>query len=328
MRHIHHYSVKAQTHFELGLKLAHQFKTSFFEKYNTVLTDGSIQKNALIHAQQYSLLAELHFPQYIEELKGYAQGVGVDFEVLWYLYLRDDLIAPTDKCTSVYSSDGLIIGHNEDNCDNLTDRITVLEKTIGDISILELHYHNSIGGDVCSVNSHGYVQTINTLHHVDNQVGVPRNIIARWLSETKNPAADFELMQHIPRNAGYSHTFSNLQGKVVNIEATAKKSYLTEISGSFVHTNHYLSSLSEIENISHPGNSRERKKHAESLVNTVHTPSDMMQLLEQVTLLESNDTRESKTLARMVFDLKNKAVWSWLQRENSLGWVQYPLTFL
>ena len=130
------------------------------------------------------------------------------------------------------------------------------------------------------------------------------------------------------RSMGYSYTFGNIKGKVTNIETTSNDVRLVNVILPFVHTNHYLTDLSTYENIIGPTNSVERYKQASQLISSVNTAEEMMSVLEQVSCLVSNKERECDTIARMVFDLRNKVVWCWMARESSKGWIKYPIRFL
>ncbi len=322
MTHTNYYKVDAASHFDLGSRLGYLFKPSFKNRFS------NHGKQSVSFEDEYLQIVTQHFPEFIEEMRGYAQSIGIDFRIYWRIYLNLDLSKTIEKCTSCFSRDGLIIGHNEDNYEFLSEHIALLQKSINGVSIFELHYYNSLGGDACSINSHGYVQTINTLHQSGNSLGVPRNIIARWLSETQNPQSDFIKLQSMKRDLGYSHTFGNVKGKVLNIESTSNNAHLVRPKLPYVHTNHYLTSLAKYEARLNTGNSHERYQFASSHLLNVETAQDMMSLLEQVSLLPSNNYRESKTIARMVFDLKRKEVWGWLEREKSKGWICYPIQFL
>lgn len=328
MRHTHYYQIKAKTHFEEGYKLAKLFKPSALEIYHDTLAKTLPLEKLLIKSKLYLNKTATLFPQYIEILKGYAKGLDVDFHLFWLTFLSEEFNTYPEKCTSCFSSDGMIIGHNEDFYSYFKDRIVIIEKTVGKESTIELYYHNSIGGNTCSINSHGYVQTINDLHHGASHIGVPHNIIARWMSDTKDPSQDYLKMKKIKRSLGYSHTFSNREGEVSNIESTPSQSLFVNVQQPYVHTNHYLSHLSQYEKISGPSNTLDRYKEASRLVGSVTTAQDMMNLLENVSCLVSNKDRSTGTIARMVFDLKRKEVWCWLLRESSKGWVKYPLSFI
>lgn len=328
MMHTHYYRVEAKTHFELGVRLAELFRKAFYDRHGTFLKDGVFDEKILSKSQEYLKITDSFFPLYIEELKGYASGLGVDFQIFWSLYLQEDIDLSVEKCTSCFSKNGLIIGHNEDNFTHLSKQIVILEKTIKNETIFELHYYNSLGGDACSINSAGFVQTINTLHHTDHHIGVPRNIIARLMSETKDPKSDFSLIKKIARSMGYSYTFVNTKGEASNIESSATESRFTKVRLPYIHTNHYLTDLTKYEDTSSPGNSKDRYREATKLISSVQTAQDMMLLLEKVSCLSSNKERTCDTIARMVFDLRNKVIWCWLQRESPKGWIKYPINFL
>jgi hypothetical protein len=323
MKHLHYYQVKAQTHFELGSKLAQLFKAPSLQLYSSILDKIPSQKEAHIWAQKHLQPTEEQFPQYIEELRGYASGLGVDFGSFWLTFLTEELNIYPEKCTSCYSHDGLIIGHNEDFLPYFENTISLVEKTLGNMNVFEIYYYNSLGGSACSINSNGYVQTINTLHHADQQIGVPRNVIARWLSETIDPKNDFKKLLNIKRSMGYSHTLCDLKGEIVNIESTAHESCFVHVTPPYIHTNHYLSDLSKYEDRATLKNTIDRYTVATSQIGTVKTAQNMMKLLEDVSHLHPNDT-----IARIVVDLKNKSAWCWLARERAKGWIEYPLNFI
>lgn len=329
MRHTHYYRVKAQSHFELGYKLGKLFKAPSLDTYHAILKQISIQKPLLHHAQTFLQLTQDRFPHYIEELKGYAKAIDVDFASYWLVFLNEELDIYPEKCSTVITNEGKLVGHNEDFDDHFKKRITVLEKTIGNVSILELFYYTSLGGTSCSINSNGYAQTINTLNHTDQRIGIPRNVIGRWLSETKDISSDFSQMIHMVRSMGYCHNFAHMSNGISFIESSAHSALLQKSTSPHIHTNHYLTRLSTYEERGgEPGNSEDRYQLACTQAKPIMSVDEMKQLLENITSLASNKERQSETIARVVIDLPNKDWWCWLAREQSKGWVRYPIHFL
>lgn len=329
MRHTHYYRVKAQSHFELGYKLGKLFKAPSLDTYHAILKQISIKKPILNHAKTFLQLTQDRFPHYIEELNGYAKGIDVDFASYWLVFLNEELDVYPEKCSTVITNNGSLVGHNEDFDDHFKKRITVLEKTIGYVSVLELFYYTSLGGTSCSINSHGYAQTINTLNHTDQRIGIPRNVIGRWLSETKNIVSDYSQMIHLVRSMGYCHNFAHTTKGISYIESSAHSAHLQEASSPHIHTNHYLTHLRTYEEKEgEPGNSEDRFQLACSRAKAFMTVDEMKQLLENITSLSSNKERQSETIARVVIDLHNKDWWCWLAREQAKGWIRYPIHFL
>ncbi|NOY89235.1 MAG: hypothetical protein GXO93_07605 [FCB group bacterium] len=324
--HTNYFEIESSSYFDLGLKEGHLFKKQLV---------NSIQKSKqhkswsarLRKSKEYLKPTIETFPDLIEELKGYAKGAGVLFEELWALNLEDEVL-DGDRCTTVIVNSGKFMAHNEDWEANSKDAICVLKKSINDFTILELFYYNTLGGNSISVNSHGVVQSINTLTHTDQRVGIPRNIIARWLSETKSPQKDYWKFSTLQRSAGYSHNFVNLQGEVWNIEASAFKQKLSRITSPFVHTNHYLTKLKELGKDDNLYGTFDRYEFASINVKKFMSLDDLQNLMSNESKGKKISVFNERTIARMIVDLEKLVAYIWLLREPEKEWVEYDIGFL
>jgi len=326
------YEVKAENNFELGLKLGHIFKDDLTEAIKQKSKNKTWQARKS-NSKNFLGITKKHFSNYIEELRGYAKGANVSFEDLWVLTVGAELDDITEeKCTSVFTNKGNLIGATEDCFAEVKDELYVLKKTIKNLTILELYYSYSLGGDSISINSNGYVQTINTLVHTDHQIGIPRNIIGRWLSETNNPVKDYKKLKPLKRSSGYSHTLTSKNNVIYNIELTAGKSILTKNKNLFVHTNHYLSKL---RNMQAPNaltgvctGSAERYELAINNVRSEMSVNEMKNLLTNKSKGKENSIFNERTIGRIVVDLEKKRCFIWLLREKQKSWVEYSLDFI
>src|SRR5690606_20058965 len=79
-----------------------------------------------------------HFPQYIEEISGYAEAAHIHMRELWALCVEDDA---HNKCTTVVTNGGKLLLHNDDWDPEAANAVCVLEKTVGELTILELYYY-------------------------------------------------------------------------------------------------------------------------------------------------------------------------------------------
>ena len=132
-------------------------------------------------------------------MKGYAKGAGLPFEDMYVLSLEDEVDEEfTDKCTSMITNSGKLFTHNEDWDAESKNRISVIEKTIGDLSILELYYANTLGGNSVSINSNGIIIGLNSLVSIDTQMGLSKNLICRWMQETSDPDKSIETLKSLP----------------------------------------------------------------------------------------------------------------------------------
>jgi hypothetical protein len=278
-------------------------------------------------AHEYLAATKSHFPQYIEELRGYAEGAGVDVADLWVWSLEDEFDHYQDHCTSVITNGGKLILHNEDWDEYTANDLTVIQKTVGDVTIFELNYMTTLGGNSISVNSYGYVQLINVMEHSDWQMGVPRNVVSRFLSETKDPASDLKKLTHIKRSLGYNHNIIDVDGQIWNAEYTSAHQSINRPAAPFVHTNHYLSDLKRYE-ATDSASTYERFNSATRLVKPVMDHDGLLAISDDVSAGPELSVFNNRTIGRALIDLDRKVARIWLQREADKGWVDYPLAFL
>lgn len=320
----------AENNFDLGVQMGTHFSSEIQNRLDSTRRDKQWQKKRE-RAKEYLAATTQYLPQYVREMEGYAHGAKVDFLDLWAESLEDDEFdryRTSDHCTSVVTNNGMLVSHNEDWAPDAANRLSVVQKTIGQLTIFELNYLTTLGGNSASVNSHGYVQLINSLTHTDWQMGVPHNVVARFMSETSDPEADFRKLATMQRATGYNHNLISLQGQVWNIESTAKKQVLTRPSVPFVHTNHYLAEeLKEFEATT-SSSTHNRYETAIRLVEPMMSIEGIKQLTGNASDGSDLSIFNERTIGRMVVNLAERVAHIWLRREAEKGWVEYPLDFI
>lgn len=324
--HTNYFEIKADSHYNLGLKKGHLFKTNLINSINQEKQHKSWTAK-LKKSKAYLEPSKKVFPQFIEELEGYAKGAEVNFDDLWVLSLEDEL-SDTNNCTTAITNEGKLIAHNEDWHLNSKDAICILKKTIKDLTILELFFYNTPGGNSISINSNGFVQTINTLSHTDKQIGISHNFIARWLSETKSPQQDYEKLTTLQRLAGYNHTLISLQGEIWNIESSARKNILSNVTSPFVHANHYLTELKKFEKNDNSFGTFDRYDFASKNIKKSMSVGELEIMMSDKSKGPKASIFNERTIAQMIIDLENLVAYIWLLREAEKGWIEYKIDFL
>lgn len=326
-RHVNYFEVIARSHHELGEQLG----LLFAPRTRECLAEARRQrswKRKLADARPLLDATQARFPFLVDELRAYARAADIGFHELWTLSIEADLDqTPGEHCTTMVTNEGTLISHNEDFDADATDYICIVRKTLPDISILELFYFDSpLGGNAVSVNSNGFVQCINSLSHGDGGCGVPRNVIARWLSQTRNAYSDFMAMSDIPRAGGYNHVLVDRRGVVYNIECSGRKQVFSMPRGAFAHTNHYTAhDLLAFEEAEARDSTFARYARARKLLRS--------RMATEEFLAVGADTRggprkaifNRDTVARALIDLEEKKASFWLRREPEAGWIDYPL---
>lgn len=328
MQHKNYYIIEAKDNYDLGLK-----KGEIFGEYaRKTLEQRKKEKNwhkkvELAHTE--FALTKKHFPQYIAELEGYAKASNIPLSEFWMLGLEDDFDHIDEKCSTVVTNNGSLISHNEDWEKNTEDKICLLKKTVGDLTTLEFFYINTLGGASVCINSFGYVMTINTLSSTDSQIGIPRNVIARWLSETKDIEQDFKKLKKLKTANGYNHIFMNTHNQVWDLEATATKAVFMKPEIPYVHTNHYLSKeLEPYEDHADPGSTYSRYESACALVKPQMTMDQLIDLTSDTSKGNDLSLFNERTIGRFVVDMRTRIAKVWLKREETAGWIEYPLNFI
>lgn len=327
-RHKNFYNTKAKNNFELGLLMGEKFG-NFARATIAESKEERDWTTKIERAKQYLNVTEQYFPHYVEELQGYAKGANVEFLDLWTMSLEEDVHQElNDKCTTIITNDGKLISHNEDWDKDSEDSICLLLKTIGDVRIFEIFYFNTLGGNSISINSHGFITSVNTLVQSDKKFGIPRNVIARWLSETKNPDEDSLRLKSMPRSLGFNFNVLNKEGKIWNIEYNSAGAILTKPNSPYVHTNHYLSELKSYEMNDNSSGTFDRYEVANSKVKTQMTISELTDLTNDTSRGAIRSIMKETTIAKTIVDLEKARAYVWLRRENDKGWLEYNLSEL
>ncbi len=297
------------THYEVGRAVGETMREAILTLFNKnkslypdYFTSFRFKGNELLQ------LTNKYFPQYVDELRGLADGAGLPIEELFLSNGHElsyfEEATGSDHCTiiGIPYHDGYLVGHNEDWEKEALAHLYLLDATVDGIKIFGLGYDfvNTIIGDSIAINHFGLVEAVNELSHTDARGGVPKAFIARAIIDCKTLEEAEELIKTVPRRNGFNHLL--VQGdRLWNIETSARE-YMTEKiqRAKYVHTNHYVTELKRIDK----GNtvSEDRYKKVEKLLETTNTAEDIKQVLS-----DRNDPKvcREETIGSVIFDIPN-----------------------
>ncbi len=321
-RHRHYYELSAESHADLGVQKGKLFGSAVRASLKQAARDKAWNRRRAT-AQAYLEPARDAFPHLIEELEGYARGADVSFDDLWLLSMEDEL-TQANRCTTAVTNHGYLVAHNEDWDQHARHDICILRRTIRDFSVLELFYLGTLGGNSISWNSHGFVHAVNSLSATDGQVGIPRNVIARWLSDTTDPDRDYERLGKLRRASGYHHTIVDKKGKVWSLECSAQQQQRAYPPLPFVHTNHLLGDLAELDDDNGDEGTRERWEFAKGHVGEQMSVQSLDQICRDTSHGRNKSVFNKRTIARVVIDVDHAVAHFWMLREAAQGMQAYP----
>lgn len=300
------------THYEVGLAIG-QTLQAVIQKF---LADNrkTFEKDFTRYLEESRLFliqTVKYFPQYIEELRGIADGAKVSFGELFLANNREvvdfdsETIDP-GHCTiiGIPKDNGYLVGHNEDWSKDALSELYIADVTIDGTKIFGLNYAHHIIGDSVAINGNGLVQAVNELSHEDEQVGVTKNFFARAILDCKTLEEAEEFMRRIPRASGFNHVL--VQGnRLWNIESSAKEFVIEKVeSQKYIHTNHYVTELKRIDKGNEESVTRYEK--VKRLLSDIHSIDDIKRLLS-----DRSDPRICRdgTIGSVIFDMVLKIVY-------------------
>jgi isopenicillin-N N-acyltransferase-like protein len=245
------------THREMGRQIGEacrkQVKHSI-ESARQLLADSYVKleltwEGARIQAHKYLPFAQAHYPQYVEEMTGIAEGANVAFDDVVVVNtmeaLTDDALQLT-HCTSFAVNDDrtanghVLLAHNEDWVPEDENDVFIIHATPkNECPFLAMTYGCLLPN--VGFNAYGIAQLCDSVYPNDPRVGIQRVVAARAVlaSQRLDKAIQFSLSPQ--RAAGYNHVLAHESGELYSVEVSARHfAILYGEDGYIVHTNQYL----------------------------------------------------------------------------------------
>jgi len=226
-------------------------------------------------------------PQVLEELEGMAEGAGVPLPKLLVPNLGEELTCNDDPaadpggpvplahgrrrsrghCTTVAITAGgrRIVAHNEDWFAGDADKSVVLRLTTdGGIRILAVSSAHLV--PATGISSHGIASGANTVFSNDTRIGVPNNLLRRWVLEAATLEEARERCLLPDRARGSNHLFGDAGGRILDVETSGTAAATVEAGPWYAHTNHFLAPEMAPYELSTSVNSRTRLARAREMV--------------------------------------------------------------
>lgn len=233
----------ARLQVEHSIENAHQLLQ---DAYDTLQLDW---EGALIQARKYLPFAEERYPQYVDEIRGMAEGANVSFDDLTVINAMEAVTSDAlhlVKCTSMAvnqertSNGTVLVAHNEDWVpEDEQDVYIVKARPDHEPPFLAMTY----GGLLPNIgfNAHGIAQCCDSVYPTDSRIGIPRVIVSRAVLAADTPGEAIRRTLISQRAAGYNHLLVHESGEIYSVEVSARQfSILYACDGAMVHTNHYI----------------------------------------------------------------------------------------
>ncbi len=205
-------------------------------------------------AKTFEPYIEAYYPDGLEEMRGIAQGAGVDYEDILTLNCRSEvLFAQPDGCSCLgvlptASADGhTYLGQNWDWLRAAGESTVVLQLDQPSLpSILMIVEAGMIGGK--GLNDKGIGVCLNAMSIGKGQKGVPLHVMYRCILNADSISNAFDKVARAQRAGSGTFNIGSEQGFVMSLEFTPFNfDVLSPVQGKLCHTNHYLSPIFKAE---------------------------------------------------------------------------------
>ncbi len=287
----------------------------------------------MLEARKFLPYAEQAFPQFVDEIRGIAEGARIPFEEAWTLNCYEGLPESRQQvwgCTSIavrddYTADGhVLLAHNEDWISVDKDNVYLVRCEPDDgppfVGITYGPLLVNIG-----LNAEGIGIAIDSVYPTDGGVGVPRILCSRAVLQARSISQAIRACVPKLRAGGYGYLLADPHGELYCVETSATThDILYGEEGWLVHANHYLTP--KMRALEEPGtyaNSNVRLNRARRLVKAqlgqVTVESLQAVLRDHVSYPDSICAHEDpaeplherdQTLVSLVMDLTERVMWT------------------
>jgi len=251
------------THHDIGKQIGTRFCKEILASHRAI-PDIINNANEIVQAapdvfyDPFLEAAQNHFPNYVDELQGIADGSGISFQdiiigniAIEILFLFKELTGnkkysfpPSYGCSSTaYSKNGKsYLTHNEDLFTSFLSYVYLLKiKVIGKPEILTLSYPGLLPGIPPGMNEAGIVQCGNDIQGLHIEQSVPMAFHFRSVLDSTSLDDAVSRAKYPQRARTMTHNIGSFnENKIVSVEAAPTKNQSHNVDGFYVHTNHFI----------------------------------------------------------------------------------------
>lgn len=251
------------TNYEVGKQIGEHFSNEILSSFASIKdiidqVKSIVQNDPATFYDPFVEAAQNHFPDYVDEIQGVADGVGLSFqevminnlfmEVIYYFFeLTGDKkysFGGSFGCSTVtYSKNSkLYLAHNEDLFSSMLNYMYIVKvKVNGKPEFMTLSYPGLLLGIPPGMNEAGIIQSGNDISGLNIEPSVPMVFHFRSVLDATSLDDAVERAKYPHRARTMTHNIGSLvENKIITVEAGPSKNQSHNVDGFFVHTNHFI----------------------------------------------------------------------------------------
>ena len=239
----------------IGEQVKHQIQW-MVESQQAEVPPGVSWEDMLYQGNLCLAHSQVIYPQYVEELEGYAEGAGVSFpdlflcmcEELWEVAAWSHGAPRVNQGCTDFAARGratvsghTLLAHNNDLSPDYDERIVIIKVQAGNEPQF-LAVSPGGAGISAGYNAAGISLTGNQLYNNDIRPGIPRVLMVRAILAARRLGEAMSTCLLPQRASNYNNLIADLNGEIYSMEGSAtdfEPLYIEE--DILAHTNHYTS---------------------------------------------------------------------------------------
>jgi len=233
------------SHFEVGVALG-RFGQQAFYRFRQ---QSGVWQSLQVCKEKAPFLAMAHatrqqHPEYWDELRGLAYGLGISEQEAMLWHCRGDLATHTrDGCTTIQlPGSSPIIAHNEDGDPTFRGACAMAQIAVqGCRAFTAFVYPGSLPGHTFAVTENGLVLTVNNLRGQNPGSGLPRMLVVRALLDLPNVSEALSYLRACSFAGGFHLTLAQAADRsLYSVEFHAQHCSVVELKVASAHANHMI----------------------------------------------------------------------------------------
>ena len=237
---------------EVGEQLGSRFTKEAHRAVEVAKTELAWEKGASLEAaKRYGrkILPRVvaWFPDFIEEIRGYAKGSGVPFDLLFAQWSGYTPALSGKGCTDLaigadHTADrSVLVVHNEDYTPAYDGIVVPVHVAVDGKPVFFAMAYQGLFPTI-GFNDRGISLTGNALSHNDTRIGIPKMFAPRKVLESRTLVEALQASMPADRGSSFNNVVCTKDGELYSMEGSASAhDALYGEDGWLAHTNHYLS---------------------------------------------------------------------------------------
>ncbi len=186
------------------------------------------------------------YPDFVEEMRGYANGSGVPFDTLVAQWSGYSPSGGLKGCTDLavgpdQTADGsVLVAHNEDYSPDFDGGVLPVHVAVeGKPAFFAMSYQGLF--PTIGFNEAGFSLTGNAVSPNDTRIGIPKMVAPRHVLDARTLKEALEWAMPAARGSSFNNIVCSREGELYSLEGSATDfEALYGADGWLVHTNHYV----------------------------------------------------------------------------------------